>query len=86
MAKINRHEIPTDGTWHVRPMSGPTYGVGSRRPNEVEFWGADDPGTNEDRQYIVLQTGDDIPPGVHHVGTTKDAGGYFVWHLFSRAL
>lgn len=84
MAKIHRHEIPADGTWHVVGMSSNVLAVGSRRTNEVEFWFLDDPAYNLDRQFCVLRTGDEMPTDATYVDAARDAGGYFIWHLITR--
>jgi len=37
------------------------------------------------RSFLILGTGETVPPGARHRGTFLEASGLFVWHLYEDA-
>lgn len=85
MAKILKYTVPVDDEWHTFGGLATPLHVGSQRANEVQFWTVLDPGAPA-FEYRVFGTGHDVPDDAGYVKTATDAGGFFVWHLFRRAV
>lgn len=83
MSKILKYTIPVDGEWHEITGHGTPVHVGSQRTGEVQFWAFERPEIRE-YEYQVFGTGREIPDDAEYVGTTIDAGGYYVRHLVRR--
>lgn len=83
MSAIYRYEVPVDDKYHVIKLAGDPTGVGLRRMGMVEFWAIHNEDVGEqDRTFLVVGTGHEIPNNVHKVwGYAYDAGGQLVWHL-----
>lgn len=83
MSAIYRYEVPVDGREHRHILGGPVVAVGSRMVDVVEFWAIhDDDGMQQQRAFVVVGTGQEIPDGATHIGTAVAPGGLLVWHLF----
>lgn len=85
MAKILKYTVPVDDQWHTIEGVSTPLKVGSQKSNEVQFWAwpRDNVAAYE---YRVYGTGHEVPDDAAYVGTTTDAGGFFVWHLVRRAV
>jgi hypothetical protein len=57
---------------------------GERNGTDIEIWAqVDTDAPLEQRQFIVVGTGNPLPEGcTSFIGTVVTHGGQFVWHLF----
>lgn len=55
-------------------------------PEEVQVWTEEDhePLAAEQRQAIVIGTGQRVPDGYEHLGSVIAAGGVLVWHAYAE--
>jgi hypothetical protein len=81
MKMMLRETVHADEGIHSFMLTGPPLFVASRNPDRIEFWYEHNPDWIPERyQFVALCTGEQIPPGATHVGTTLI--GALVWHLY----
>ena len=78
---IYRYEIPVDDQWHAIALTGDVLHVDCRSIYVVELWAIHVDGPTHRRSFRAYGTGQPIPDGATHVGTTIAPGGHLVWHL-----
>jgi hypothetical protein len=85
-----RYEVPIDGQWHTRTLSGPIVSASGRRPGVIDFWTVSHPnGIKRARSFLVAATGQPLPATIQHVHTTHldhytTDPDEMVWHLVER--
>jgi hypothetical protein len=79
--RVLRWEVPVDD--HVHEIGGGRLlWVAARNLGVVEAWTEED-GSQPARLAVVVGTGHPIPEdATDHLGSTFDAGGALVWHLY----
>ncbi|WP_329597767.1 hypothetical protein OIE43_18850 [Streptomyces pseudovenezuelae] len=85
-----RHRLDVTGDPQVRnihsdpvKVAAARLGVGENAQHVVDFWAEgylEEAGT--DRTFLVVGTGQPIPDGARHWGTTDRTPDGLVWHLY----
>lgn len=86
--QVFRYTVPIDEQPHVIQLTGdPLHVANGTLIDEVEFWAEHDMDAPEyPAVFQVVGTGDPVPDGAVHAGTTpRDAVGG-VWHLYRLPL
>ena len=85
MREIRKWHAPFSGTKLLVSKDAKVRLFGAQN-GSLHVWIETEPGALdeeiEERTYIVVGTGHQIPPGFDHVGSTQDPP--FVWHLYER--
>jgi hypothetical protein len=81
---VYRYVIDVDDRWHTFDLSGAVLHVGTRRPDQVEFWALHSGGPTVEREFRVYGTGQPLDDDCRYVGTTFAATSALVWHLMER--
>ena len=83
MRKILRYEVPVDGKWHERELTGPILKVAGRNQWVVEFWAlAGEWMVTDHHRLRVYGSGAELPEDCYPIGTVVH--DELVWHLVEQ--
>ena len=90
MRAMLRYEVPVDDRPHLFTLTGDPVAVAPRWADTggdlvtvVEFWAEHDESKPAvPRTFVIVGTGNRIPPGATHVGTAPRTREGLVWHLY----
>ena len=81
--KVLRWGVPVDDLAH-EIGSGPVVLVATRHEYGVEVWTEEPDQPHLERQIRVVGTGQQVPEGHRHIGSTLSPSGRFVWHVYEN--